>query len=176
MFTRIRKVSLASFAMTLCFATYAFAETNNQQPTAEPGRVGRWDNNANNISQSASISKGSNGSLNIGIAIAGQNPGESQVHSSARPPVIEAPRGGSRFGNPGLSIPPVSWGTTPSNGGANTIVPGPSRKKRSQTVRTRSWVVLQSAAGHWIRQGRLEERQPLLQLDQSPTLIPGHSP
>src|SRR5579859_3390959 len=115
---------LAGFAMTLCVASPVYAVGDTQQPP-EPNRVGRWDNNANDISQSAAISRNLDGSVGISISINGQNSGQLGSPGSSQAPVVEAPRGGSRIGGPGLSVPPVEWIIGPSTGGANTIVPGP---------------------------------------------------
>ena len=117
---------LASLAVGLCLATPVYAD--GEHPT-EPIRVGRWDNNANQISQSATISRNSDGSVGIRISINGQNPGESGSPKSTQPPLIEAPRGGSTRNGPGLSTPRADWIITLSTGGANTFLAGPTSQE-----------------------------------------------
>src|SRR6266542_3148398 len=115
---------LVGFAVALCVASPVYAAGDGRQPS-EPNRVGRWDNKAVDISQSASITKSSDGSVGISISIDGQSAGQPGSPALGQAPVVEAPRGGSRISGPGLSVPPAEWIIGPPTGGANTIVPGP---------------------------------------------------
>src|SRR5437879_1474025 len=79
-----------------------------------------WQNTTpSNVSQSALITS-TNGGVNIGIAINGQNEGTAASLGSAGEMINESPRGPRRVGGPPFSLPPV----LPSTGGANVIVPG----------------------------------------------------
>ena len=135
------KARLAALVLGICLTSSVYAANDGQQPS-DSDRVRRWDNNANDISQSATIRKNSNGSVGIDIAINGQNPGTSGMAGSTIRPVIETPRGGGRLGGPGISVPGIKWDIPPCGavvpcGGVDVIQPGPiSRETRSDgTVR-----------------------------------------
>lgn len=113
--------------MTLAFAILlgalvgvAYAEGQGSGPA-----LGKWQDNANEVSKEATISKNSSGSLTIGINANGQNPGSPGSPESNDGPIIESPRGVGNASGPGWSVPPTRWVLSPPTGGADTFGSGP---------------------------------------------------
>lgn len=110
--------SLAASVAMLATSVYA-------QQTPCTGDLGCWRHNSDTLAQSAAIKQNADGSVAIGIAITGGSAGTAPQRGSPAARVIEAPRGGSSQGGADLSWWRSSVQVTPSNGGANLIVPGP---------------------------------------------------
>lgn len=115
-----RTIAGIAIAAVLIVTTSVYA-----QETPCAGDLGCWRHNSDNLSQSANIGRNPDGSLGISIAISGGGPGIPGSDGRSSGTVIEAPHGGRKVGGPGFSIPPSDVIITPSDGGANTIVPGP---------------------------------------------------
>lgn len=106
-------------------AVLALTTSVYAQETPCTGDLGCWRHNSDNLSQSASIGRNADGSLAINIAISGGGPGSPGADGRNSQTIVEAPRGGRTISGPGISIPPSDVIIAPSDGGANTIVPGP---------------------------------------------------
>src|SRR5258708_14878536 len=108
-----RRVFVLSVGL-ICCAVPSLAYADDDKPFTT------WQNTTpSNVNQSAIVGPSNNG-LTIGIAIDGQNQGDSASPGSLGGVINESARGPGRASGPPFSLPPV----LPSTGGANVIVPG----------------------------------------------------